>query len=258
MNLNKKLFTPAEAGLIMDALKKAATRGLLQPVVENNQYLMCAYNGTGTLSPKWSVKLYSFSKNKKGHSMICTDSEVLKCFLAGNFDLQPPDLKLLKIDDSGWGFPLCGVMVGVSDEIIVHTDIVPVEFFQDSNFTSKKYLEEYSIRGLKIVYEKFGASPDTHRIEICTGFVNSMLREKLRESGFYVGVTEITGLLQNELEERFKCYIAGELNSDIYYDPKEIDAAGLPMQFHRALEFGKKFFPHKLKTGWRSISGSSL
>ena len=37
-----------------------------------------------------------------------------------------PDLQVLRIDDAGWGFPLCGVVVGVCDEQNVKTAVVPV------------------------------------------------------------------------------------------------------------------------------------
>lgn len=253
MDLDKKIFNGAEASLIEAALKKAESLKLIKPVVENNAYLICSYAGTGVITPKWSVKLYSYSKNKKGHSLVCTDIEVLKCFVGNNFNFKPPDLKLLKIDDAGWGFPLCGVMIGATDEAEVHTDVVPVEFFQGDNFTCKKYLDEYSARGVKLIREKFDAAPATHRIEICSGFVNRTLRDELRRLGFHVRIIEVKGLLQDELEERFRQYVGAELNTDIYYDPKEIDKNELPKKFREVLEFGKKHFPLKLKTGWRSI-----
>ncbi|HOT74596.1 MAG TPA: hypothetical protein PK467_02315 [Candidatus Wallbacteria bacterium] len=257
MDINKKLFTTSEIELIIARLKKAEALGLIVPLAENNQYLMCSYAGAGAITPKWSVKIYAYSKNKKGHSIICTDTEVLKCFMADNFNFTPPELKVLKIDDAGWGFPLCGVMVGVTDEVGLYTDVVPVEFFQGDNFSSKKYLGEYTGRGKKLIFEKFNASPATHRIEICSGFVNKMLRDELRQIGFHVRIIDVTGMLQDELEERFRLYVRSELNSDIYYDPKEVRKNALPKKFSEVLEFGKKHFPQKLKTGWRSI-GESL
>lgn len=253
MDLNQKIFNSTQAALIEAALKKAESLKLIRTVAENNAYLMCSYAGTGVITPKWSVKLYSYSKNKKGHSLVCTDIEVLKCFVNGNFNFKPPDLKVIKIDDAGWGFPLCGVMIGATDEIQVFTDIVPVEFFQGDNFTNKKYLDEYSTRGVKLIIEKFDANIETHRIEICSGFINRALRDRLRQLGFHVRIIEVKGLLQDELEERFRQYAGAELNTDIYYDPKKIGKSELPKKFREVLDFGKKFFPLKLKTGWRSI-----
>ncbi|HBC73563.1 MAG: hypothetical protein A2008_09645 [Candidatus Wallbacteria bacterium GWC2_49_35] len=258
MDLDKKIFPTAEIMRVIDKLKKAEALSLIRPLAENNQYLMCSYAGTGVISPKWSVKIYAYSKNKKGHSMICTDTEVLNCFMADNFDFKPPALKLLKIDDAGWGFPLCGVMVGVTDEAVIHTDVVPVEFFQGENFAAKKYLKEYTERGLRLIGEKFGATPATHRVEICTGFVNKMLRDELRKLGFHVRVIEVKGMLQDGLEERFRQYVHTELATDIYYDPKEIARTDLPRKFNAVLEFGKKHFPLKLKTGWKSIGESPV
>lgn len=253
MDLNKKIFTSSEVDLIIEKLRHAESLGLIRALAENNPYLMRSYAGNGPVSPKWSVKIYAYSANKKGHSIVCTDLELLKCFLANNFDLAPPALPVIKIDDAGWGFPLCGVMVGATDEKTIHTAVVPVEFFQGDNFASKKYLDEYARLGLALVQDDFKATPATHRIEICTGFVNKKLRESLRELGFHVRVIEVTGMLQDGLEERFRLYVESELAADVYYDPKEFERSDLPRKFGEVLALGKKRFPHKLKTGWKSI-----
>ncbi len=253
MNLNKKNFSPYEVGIIITKLSRAEKLGLIRSNPENNEYLLRGFCGTGeNISQKWNIKIYKYSEKRSSHSVVCTDMEVLRILLSDNFDFNPPELPIIKIDDSGWGFPLCGVMIGVTDEITLYTAVVPVEFFQGDKFTDKKYLKEYTKCGVELI-AKLGATPMTHRIEICSGFINQHLRDELRKLGFHVRIVEITGMLQDSLEEEYRKYAAEELKSDIYYDPKGFKKEELPKKFADVLEFGKKYFPEKLKTGWKSI-----
>ncbi|MCK4693914.1 MAG: hypothetical protein KAT23_09785, partial [Anaerolineales bacterium] len=151
----------------------------------------------------------------------------------------------------------CGVMVGVSDEQKVETAIVPVEYFRDdteNHFHTKRYLKKYSDLAIQIL-QHFGASPDTHRIEICTGYVNQPLREELRKFGYDVRVVEIKGMLQDRLEELFKEHVIEEVGSDIYYDPKRMKKLEISLRYRESLEYGEEHCPHKIKTGWNAISG---
>ncbi|MBN1561339.1 hypothetical protein JW998_13885, partial [candidate division KSB1 bacterium] len=169
----------------------------------------------------------------------------------------PPNIPVLRIDDAGWGFPLCGVMVGVSDEQKVMTATVPVEYFRndtDKRFDSKKYLKKYSELAVELV-NKFNATPNTHRIEICTGYINQPLREKLRNLGFDVRVVEIKGLLQAELENIYKKYVFEIVGADIYYDPKEMEKSEIPKVYYKCLNYGLKNCPDLIKTGWESLIG---
>ena len=108
----------------------------------------------------------------------------------------------------------------------------------------------------KQLIDRFGATPDTHRIEICTGYVNQPLREKLRRLGYDVRVVEIRGMLQDELEKIYKEYVFEEIGSDIYYDPKSMKKREIPRRYRECLEYGKRHCPDQIKTGWDAISGS--
>ena len=146
--------------------------------------------------------------------------------------------------------------VGVSDEQEVQTAIVPVEYFRDdidNNFQEKRYLDKYMELAIQLL-DQFGAKPDTHRIEICTGFVNQPLREELRSLGYDVRVEEIKGMLQDELEEVYREYVIEEVGSDVYYDPKEMNKSEIPRMYDESLRFGKEHCPDKIKTGWNAIS----
>jgi len=257
IDLSKKSFSTEEIEIICLSLEAAYELGYIEERTESNSYLLASYKGIENMgiSPKWNIKIFTYSKKKQGHSIVCVDMEVLKQFLNNNYSyFSPPDLKLLKIDDAGWGFPLGGVMVGVTDEITIKTEVVPVEYFRGNiKFNSKAYLKKYSQLGIKLVNE-FDATPKTHRIEICSGFVNVKLRNNLRKLGFDTRIVEIKGMLQDKLEELFKQYIKKETGSDIYYDPKDMNKEDIPKKYDEAVEFALEHCPEIIKTGWRSLS----
>jgi len=259
IDLTKSLYTTGEIEFILEKLRHASQEGLVASKSENNQYLLAAYAGVegGGITPKWNLKIYTFNKKKKGHSLVCVDHNILAKILEGDYEsFIPPDLQVLRIDDAGWGFPLCGMAVGVSDEQEVQTAIVPVEYFRDdidNNFQAKRYLGKYMELATHLL-DQFGANPDKHRIEICTGFVNQPLREELRSLGYDVRVEEIKGMLQDELEEVYREYVIEEVGSDVYYDPKEMNKSEIPRMYDESLRFGKEHCPDKIKTGWNAIS----
>jgi hypothetical protein len=260
IDFTQKVFTKAETELIVAKLEQAVERGLIIRRFENNPYLLasfCGVEGKG-ISHKWNAKIYEYSVKKRGHSVVCVDAQVLRRLVEEDYaSFVPPDLKVLRIDDAGWGFPLCGVMVGVSDEKEVRTAVVPVEYFRhgtQNHFGTKRYLKKYSDLAVQLL-EEFRASPETHRIEICTGYVNQPLREQLRGRGYDVRVTEIKGLLQVELEERYREYVIEEVGADIYYDPKDMKKSEIPQSYRNSLRYGERNCPEQIKTGWDAIKG---
>jgi hypothetical protein len=231
------------------ALAAHATKGLLVPRTENNKYLKVSYRGAGKEIPAtWNVKVYSSG------AVVTTDETTLKMLSDGSYSLPDRRLKVLQVDDSGWGFPLCGVMVGVSDGSEIMTAVVDVRWFKKGVFESKDYLKEYSRLARDILHDHFCARPDTHRVEICTGFVNSALRDDLRSLKFDVRVAEIKGFLQDRLEASFKEYVHLALGADMAYDHKVFpDKKSLSKKYQAVLEWGEKNRPEMLKDGWRSI-----
>ena len=261
IDLTKSVYTAGEIEFILEKLSQASEEGFIASKSENNPYLLAAYVGVEGrgITPKWNLKIYTFNKKKKGHSLVCVDIHILSKLLEEDYDsFIPPDLQVLRIDDAGWGFPLCGMAVGVSDEQEAQTAIVPVEFFRDdidNNFQEKRYLEKYMELALHLL-DQFGANPSTHRIEICTGYVNQPLRAELRSLGYDVRVEEIKGMLQDKLEKAYREYVIEEVGSDIYYDPKEMNKSEISRMYDESLKFGKEHCPHKVKTGWNAIRGA--
>lgn len=232
-----------------DQLRKYASKGVITPRKENNQYLKVFYKGSGGLiSEKWNVKIYSSGK------VVCVDHDVLNDILEDALK-EPDDSKIvLKVDDAGWGFALCGAAVGVSDDKRVEVDFVDVSYFQDPAFTNKEYLREYTRKGYNLIVDWFQAKPETHRIEICSGYLNQPLRAYLRDRGFEVRVVDIRGLLQDRLEDLFKQHVKEKVGRDLAYDPKELgDARKIAKKFYEVVEWGRENCPHLLKTGWKSL-----
>lgn len=259
IDLTKSVFTTQEIELIIEHLRLASAKGFVAEKPESNPYLLAAYSGVEGkgIPSKWNVKIYAYNRKRKGHSLVCVDMFILRLLVDGDYDsFTPPDLPVLRIDDAGWGFPLGGVMVGVSDGKDVKTAIVPVEFFRndvENNFRTKRYLSKYMNSALELL-SSYRASPDTHRIEICTGYLNQPLREELRNLGYDARVEEIRGLLQDRLEDLYRDYIIDEVGSDIYYDPKKMEKSEIPRRYRESLEYGMRHCPDKVKTGWKAIS----
>ena len=235
---------------IEQRLAELASMGILAPRTENNQYLKVSYKGTDKLvSSKWNVKIYHSG------SVVCTDKIILMDLINGKMKGPDENLICLQVDDAGVGFPLCGIMVGITDGKRVLTDTVDVSYFKPGIFERQDYLKAYADKGWKIIESLFKASPKTHRIEICTGHVNTGLKDLLREKGFDVRVVEIKGLLQDTLEELFRQYVKNELKADLAYDPKGYgDTHALCRKYYAVLRWGKKYAPKMLKSGWKSIS----
>ena len=238
--------------LIEEQLKKYAEKGILVPRTEKNQYLKVSYKGAGGLVPdKWNVKIYTSG------SVVCVDMKILQDIAAGTLRAPDESKAVLQIDDAGWGFCLLGVMVGVCDGKRVKTDVVDVSFFQDPAYENKEYLREYARKGWNLVTQEFGATPETHRIEICSGYVNRSLKALLRDRGYEVNVVEVKGLLQDDLERLFREYVERVLGEDLGYDPKELMEQGgkskVAWAYKKVLNWGYQHAPHLLKTGWKSL-----
>ena len=226
-------------------------QGLLESRHEANPYLKVSYKGAGGLvTPKWNIKIYTSG------SVVCSDGALLQNLLQGTLKAPDQSLKVIQVDDAGIGFPLLGAMVGVSDGMKVITGVVDVSYFKPGTFNKKEYLKAYSAKGQQILFNDFKAHRETHRIEICTGYINRTLKSDLMELGFDVRITEIKGLLQDSLERLFKEHVHKELGVDLAYDPKELgDPREISSHYYSALNWGKAHAPHLLKSGWKSMSG---
>lgn len=214
---------------------------------ENNPHLKVSYKGTNTeISDKWNVKIY------KTGSIVTTDEGTLTEIIKGTYTSHSTLLKVIQIDDAGFGSPICGVMVGVYDGTKIQTDTVDVKLFQGDAYDKRLYLKDYTKKGLAII-NRLGISPKTHRVEICSGFINQPLKDNLRGLGYRVTITDITGPLQDDLENLYKAHVKDLTGKDMGYDPKELSAHEIAREYHKTVLWARTNAPQLLKTGWKAL-----
>lgn len=229
-----------------ECLERIRRLGL--PVVEDNSpWVVLSIRGDGALaSPKWNARVY---RDKAGRlKLVTVDLKTLRDMLEG----RAPAVKkrTVSVDDAGWGFPLGGVMVGATDGKKVETGLVPVDYFQEERFERHEYLKFAAAVTLDLL-GRFRAYPDTTLVEICTGYVNIGSKEALRAAGYEVRVTEIKGLLQDELEKHFAAYVLG-LGYSGYFDPKETHDPTKPFEgVIKWIEENPEECMKLAKTGWK-------
>jgi len=230
-----------------DALVKYSGMGLITVRSENNPHLKISYKGAGKdISEKWNVKIYSSG------SVVTTDLDTLMSLVEGTFKAPNTSLKVIQIDDAGIGFPLCGIMIGIYDGVRIHTETVDVSLFQGIAYESKEYVSDYTTRGLNII-KRLCIKPKTHRIEICSGFINQSLKAHLRSLGFEVSITDIKGPLQDQLENLYKRHVSQLTREGLGYDPKGMTPNQIANNYNNAVEWGRRHAPHLLKTGWKAL-----
>ena len=250
------VYPSTQLATVQSALHDAQRAGLLVPVNNPPDYSCFAFKGTpdGSISKKWNA--IGYLKHKKNRlSVVTVDPLILDRLIKRDYhSLTPsPGKSVLSIDDSGTGFPLGGVLVGVSNGKTVKTGTVKTEFFHHPAHVEQRYLEEYTRVGLE-VFESFNPTPATHRVEICTGHINTHIRETIRKLGYEVRVTEIKGQLQSQLEVQHAEYIRELTSETLYFDPKEAQAQTLGTLYHYALNWGIHHNKSLLKSGWGALS----
>src|SRR5659263_546147 len=95
----------------------------LPEVKENNQWLVLHVKGDGEKAPQsWNAKIYT---NGAGNmKVVTTDMATLEALFDGRQHAQKmtPQAnreagRVITIDDSGWGFPLLGTLIGLHDSL---------------------------------------------------------------------------------------------------------------------------------------------
>jgi hypothetical protein len=219
----------------------------LPAVKSNSPYVVLSVRGDGVrASGKWNARVY---KDKKGRlKLVTADLKTLQDMLEG---LMPAARRrVISVDDAGWGFPLGGVMIGATDGERVETGVVPVDYFQGERFKRHEYLKYAAMVTLDLL-KRFRAYPDDTLVEICTGYVNVGSKEALRDARYEVKVTEVTGLLQDELEKEFARYVKA-LGYPGYVDPKETHDPKKPFEgVIRWVEERPEERMRLAKTGWK-------
>jgi hypothetical protein len=247
----------------LDTLKKLG----LTEVKENNQWLLLHVKGVGKKAPQsWNARIYTNSAGNM--KVVTTDMAILSALLDGQQHAQkmaPPAKfeanRVISIDDSGWGFPLLGTLIGLHDSLdnSIHIGEVPVKYYQPPSFERKDYLHIAAHQVVRLLGELQHPNSDIFDprtvnvlFRVCTGYVNTGIVRELRERGFKVETCAIGEPLQSALETAHMNYIREKTRADIYYDPKELDKAEIPKKFGEVVRWIEKNNAWSLtKTGWK-------
>lgn len=157
------------------------------------------------------------------------------------------------IDDSMWGYPIGGTLMGVYRKATdsFQTKEVPVKYFQSPMFERKKYLDEIAKVSLEMVKNLEVAKNE--KILICTGYCNNGIEPLLRKNGYKnVRRGKIGEPLQTYLEDAAKKYIKEVYGCDYYYDPKCLSKQQISTAFYSVIGWIKsnnRF--NDAKTGWK-------
>ena len=155
---------------------------------------------------------------------------------------------VVEVDDSGWGDLIGGVVIIMrrvsTDE--THVGEIPLEMFQSNEFKYKTYLRATTMIILEGIDElNIRKSEPLH---ICTGYIFTSAKETLREMGYKVVESKITGRTQELAEEEF-------LKSLERLGLGDAKSLGEMRSFNGFLKWVKEDLPRReryVKTGWKS------
>ncbi len=237
-----------------DYLEKLRKANLLN-VKPKTEWVILHKRGDGIIaSPAFNFQVY---KNKKGNlTLVTNDDSTLQRVLRGE-RISEEGKRIVLIDDSGWGFPLGGVLCGAYDFQTnqFYKREIEVEYFQGERFQRKSYLERYRERAIEIV-DKINPAPEETMIKICSGYINLKAKEALRENFLVVEIDRVGEPLQSWLEGEHRKYLQERVRKDIYYDPKGLSKGKIARRYDEVIKFAEKYnLMHLAKTGWGSFQG---
>ncbi len=157
---------------------------------------------------------------------------------------------MIQIDDAGSGSLLGGTVIGA---LRVETgdyqyDVIPLEYYQGSNFSQKKYLD-YVVNIVENIFANLDVSKE-EPIEVCRGYMFDSLNTWLKNENYQFSRTKIVDPLQSIIEKTFDNY-AIELGLPQSF----ITYTKFPFHFHRILKWVYADYENRsplCKTGWKS------
>ena len=243
----------------LDILRKLG----LPEVKEKNQWLVLHVKGDGIRAPEsWNARVYT---NDAGNmKVVTTDMATLVALLSGQTQaprrVSSEPGRVISIDDSGWGFPIGGTLVGLHDSLTgrIVFDDVPVKYYQSPLFEKKTYLHVAAASALALAMKEFRLyeyNMDDILFKVCTGYVNKGIVDSLKESGFKVETCAIGEPLQSALEKAHAEYIKKLVGSaSLYYDPKELTDDNIRKAYSNTMKWIQENNAWGIaKTGWKSM-----
>lgn len=164
-----------------------------KPQRDNGMVYRC--RGDQRTSPNLITTIH---QGKKGYTLYSSELQTVLQILAG---LNPYllDYPVIQLDDSGWGCPIGGTMVGaMSPTGEITSFYIPVVDHLSSKY--KNSLVHYAIKAVELAsmgFEKFV-------VESCPSPTLADARAELTKAGIPVRCREIVGHLQESLKSRFR------------------------------------------------------
>lgn len=158
---------------------------------------------------------------------------------------------MIQMDDAGSGSLVGGTCIGA---MRVETgeyayDFIPVQFYREGPFQSKKYLKKTSSIGLRLL-RRLQYGPE-EGLSICQGYMFDALCKKLAEKKIPFTADRIGEPLQSRIEETFQHYALS-----LGVPPHYVRYTRYPMHFHRILRWVYADYEKRVplcKTGWKSF-----
>lgn len=157
---------------------------------------------------------------------------------------------MIYIDDAGSGSLIGGTCIGImrTETKDYYFDIIPLKYYTATYFQQKKYLD-YVIKIVKDAFKVLHVDKD-EPIQICRGYMFDKLRMWFDENGYRWASTQITGLLQTEVEHTFEDYTIS-----LGFPYEYINYTKYPFHFHRILRWVYADYKERsklCKVGWKS------
>lgn len=157
---------------------------------------------------------------------------------------------MIQIDDAGSGSLLGGTVIGIArvETNEYKFDIIPLEYYRDSLFDSKEYIN-YVVTIVENIFKELDVT-DKEEIQVCRGYMFDKLKIWLKENNYNYICTQINDPLQSLVEKTFENYAIslGLHESFITYTK-------YPFHFHRILKWVYADYENRsllCKTGWKS------
>jgi len=170
-----------------------------------NSSLVAKFRGDDRTSPNLTCNVY---KSPKGHRarLYSTDIYTILEILAGR-NPYLSDLPVVQLDDSGWGSPVGGTLIGAIGPGGYHTRLVPIELHEEGIKTGQLYTHIVYLAE-EVLKLATNGSVDQHVIEICPSHVFAKTRSCLKDQGLTFRTASIRGSLQQRLRSDFLAYLA--------------------------------------------------
>ncbi len=157
--------------------------------------------------------------------------------------------KVILIDGAGWGDLILGVVIGALNLDLPDPRYmerrIPISSFQPPNFENKKYLDD-TVKITDKIVEVMQPNVET-TFKVCSGYVLSSIRTRLRELGFKVEEVEVTGELQEKVERGYIRWCK-EMGAPV----ERLEDKGRFWTFLEWVAESPRFREKLVKTGWES------